>query len=102
MKADEKRTRQIVLERAEGACERCGRHPGTDQHHLVNRSAGGKWEPSNIVLLCRPCHSWVGLNPNDAHEVGLHYRSWEVPGSRAVLRWGVFVLLWDDGSFVEV
>ena len=49
------------LREAQPWCSRCGQTGvGLDAHELVARSRGGSiTDPSNIVLLCRPCHDDV-------------------------------------------
>lgn len=52
--------RRAVLERANGACDRCGSsrthlHP----HHLKMRSQGGSHHPDNGAALCFACHDGV-------------------------------------------
>jgi hypothetical protein len=59
--------RAIVMDRAHGCCERCGRKvdfdcaPYLDHHAEVNenppRSLGGDpLDPNQCVLLCKSCH----------------------------------------------
>jgi 5-methylcytosine-specific restriction protein A len=64
---DEK-TRLKVVGRAGMRCERCGKGAdywlGADIHHRKPRRMGGTSDPeinspSNLVLLCRGCHSEV-------------------------------------------
>ncbi|MCI5836251.1 MAG: HNH endonuclease [Veillonellaceae bacterium] len=49
------RLRKQCYDRDEGLCVMCGR-PGTDSHHIVFRSQGGKDELTNLATLCRYCH----------------------------------------------
>ena len=53
-----KAVRPMVIERADGCCARCGHWVGEDghTHHRVPRSLGGRWELSNLELLCADCH----------------------------------------------
>jgi 5-methylcytosine-specific restriction endonuclease McrA len=53
-------------------CSRCGRTDfWLDAHELLSRAQGGSiTDPANIILLCRPCHSWVTENPREAAEQG--------------------------------
>jgi len=101
MKADEKRTRNLLNIRSNGLCERCGRQ-GHTVHHRRKRSSGGPWSASNCVFLCGHgtvgCHSWCEFNPNAASEKGFHVRSWENEKQIPVLILGEWVLLQDDGS----
>ena len=48
---------RVVLRRAKGRCEVCGRPAPLDVHHIVKRSQGGSHDPDwNLIALCRPCH----------------------------------------------
>lgn len=87
----ERQCRRIVATRSNGLCERCGMATATDMHHRKNRSAGGLWEPSNIVHLCRSCHRWVTVNPNAAADEGLHLPAWKDPERVGVI---YVALLW--------
>lgn len=44
--------------RDQGKCRVCGK-PGTDPHHIVYRSHGGRDVESNLVWSCRPCHKAI-------------------------------------------
>ena len=33
-----------------------------DPHHIVFRSAGGRDEPKNVILLCRSCHDDIHVH----------------------------------------
>jgi hypothetical protein len=46
--------RQWALQRAGGACERCG-VPADDVHHLTYAHVGAEL-PADLAALCRPCH----------------------------------------------
>lgn len=103
---NEKHCRALVRTRAEGLCERCC-GPGHTFHHRKNRSAGGKWDCANIVLLCgdgvRLCHGWVTVNPLKGSEAGWHVRPWNAPADTPVLwRGNRWVLLMEDGSMIDV
>lgn len=37
-------------------CWRCGYESRLYKCHIIPDSCGGKFEPSNLVLLCRRCH----------------------------------------------
>lgn len=52
-----------------------------DAHEVIPRSAwpGGHLVASNVRLLCRKAHDWVGDHPDAAHKLGLHGYSWERP-----------------------
>lgn len=101
----EKKCRELVRERSEGLCERCGL-AGHSVHHRRKRSHGGPWDAINCVMVCgdgvRGCHGWIEHNPNAAHDEGFHVRPWEDEREVPVLRWGSLVLLRADGSFEPV
>ena len=63
-------TRKIIKERSNGLCEKCGQQRGTEAHHRKNRSQGGTWEPTNILLLCHGCHAWITTHPALATDAG--------------------------------
>lgn len=50
---------EYVYERDCGICQLCGKQ-GTEQHHIKMKSAGGKDEANNLVLLCKMCHTGNG------------------------------------------
>lgn len=76
--------RLSILERDGGRCQYpgCG-DPATDVHHIAPRSTNPelKYEPDNLLSLCRPCHTTVGDSPTLAHALGLHAFSWEGRGA---------------------
>ena len=47
-----------VKRRDGGRCRMCGA-VGTDPHHLLARSLGGKDTVENVAWMCRPCHDFV-------------------------------------------
>lgn len=55
-------------------CEKCGSAGPLSMDHLKNRSQGGDWSPSNIVVLCGDgttgCHGWKTHNPTEARAQG--------------------------------
>lgn len=68
----------VVWHRADARCERCGL-----DHRTVDRRAGPRFhvhhivsfvvkalraEPTNLALLCRPCHLFVHSKANEARE----------------------------------
>lgn len=48
----------VVRKRDGGKCRCCGK-PGTDPHHIVYRSHGGKDVESNLAWSCRACHKAI-------------------------------------------
>lgn len=49
---------------------------GVDHHHVGPRSTWPELvcDPRNVLVVCRPCHDWIGGNPADAEKLGLHMR----------------------------
>jgi 5-methylcytosine-specific restriction endonuclease McrA len=64
-----------LLARSGGYCEaRVSKHcttVGTDPHHIVRRSQGGKNGLDNLVWTCRACHDEIHAYPEAARAVGL-------------------------------
>ena len=51
-----------------------------DAHELIRRSRGGSiLDETNILMVCRPCHTRVGSSPLTAERVGLELPSWASP-----------------------
>lgn len=72
------------------ACEACpvfAKHDGlstyirqqsVDVHEIVRRSQGGSiLDESNLMCVCRPCHSRIGNEPALAFELGLAKHSYD-------------------------
>jgi 5-methylcytosine-specific restriction protein A len=83
-------TRQLVLERADGRCERCTSNRLADLHHRRPRGAGGSRDPltntaANAAALCRPCHSWAEGNRTKALMDGWLLRQGQSPVDIPVL-----------------
>ncbi len=60
----------LVRERAEWRCERCGKYfpeghrQGLECSHLFTRARkSGRWHPVAAVAHCTGCHSYLGGNP---------------------------------------
>jgi hypothetical protein len=100
--------RRIVLDRADGACEGCGRWFSALQiHHRRYRSRGGGHEVSNLLALCGMGNVQNGGCHGVAHsaeggELGWSCNSWENPKHRPVLYRGALMWLVDDGRVVNV
>lgn len=123
-------SRALVVDRAAGCCEMCGRilHDGYEWlethsfHHRQPRGAGGSSRqevnsPSNILLLCGTgtdaCHGFVEAHRRSAEQEGWLVRHGTDPAEVPVT---VFaggdadlahtftrrVLLTDDGQYLEV
>lgn len=68
-------TRQIIIDRAGGVCERCAAGPIEQLHHRRARGAGGSKRadtntPANALAVCSPCHAWIESNRIKALEMG--------------------------------
>lgn len=52
-----------------------------DPHEIIPRSAwrDGIYVLSNVVMVCRAHHDWIGDYPDTAHTLGLHGYSHERP-----------------------
>lgn len=72
--AEEKSCRQIVADRSEGICEKCGKSGALEKAHRIARSQGGRWEPSNVLDLCHDCHHGNHGSPQSAYDHGWHLR----------------------------
>lgn len=44
-----------IYERDGGLCQNCGKC-GSEAHHIIYRSLGGKNSANNLTLLCLRCH----------------------------------------------
>ena len=80
MEAKYRERRSLVAQMLEEkpVCERCSAARSTDIHEVVSRARGGSiLDPRNLVALCRPCHSWITVNPAAAHAEGWSKHSWE-------------------------
>lgn len=54
------------------------RRGSVDIHELVRRSQGGSiLEESNLMAVCRECHTRIGNYPALAFELGLAKHSWD-------------------------
>lgn len=62
------RARELVWERQDRQCARCG-NTGREIHHRMRRREGGHGV-HNLVGLCGTCHRWVHANPKAAQEQG--------------------------------
>jgi hypothetical protein len=50
---------------------------GSQTHHVLNRSQGGKADPELLKRTCAPCHRYIGDHPAEAYEKGWLIGSWE-------------------------
>ncbi len=57
---DWQKIRELVYERDNHSCKRCGTNVElkySHTHHLIRRSQGGDHSLNNLITLCRDCHS---------------------------------------------
>jgi hypothetical protein len=48
-----------------------------DIHELINRSQGGSiLQRTNLLAVCRLCHTRITVSPKEAELLGLHLESW--------------------------
>jgi 5-methylcytosine-specific restriction endonuclease McrA len=48
-----------LLKKKDGYCKYCGKWGYTENHHIKSKASGGNDEESNIIELCRECHTRV-------------------------------------------
>lgn len=52
--------REAILHRDNYTCQICGKnHARLEVHHIVYRSQGGTDDESNLITLCKDCHSGI-------------------------------------------
>lgn len=80
----EAKCKQLIRVRSRGRCEACPVlhdgpvRPGVDKHEIKSRSRGGDpCDPTNCILICRPCHDWIEANDAEACVLGLSRHSWD-------------------------
>jgi hypothetical protein len=72
--------KKAVNERAAGRCEAqvhgvCIGTGRLDAHHIGGRVGPFANDPDvNGLGVCRPCHAWIGANPDEAYRCGLAAR----------------------------
>ncbi len=70
----------LVAERGPGCEARLGGCDGwaADCHEVRRRGQGGSLtDPKNLLLVCRPCHSFLTEHPQMAVELGFSRWSWQ-------------------------
>jgi hypothetical protein len=50
--------REHILQRANHTCEKCGKRPATEVHHLTYLRVFNE-VPSDLLALCRQCHAEI-------------------------------------------
>lgn len=90
--------RRILVDRLlteRPGCEACAIlsdriRPSEDIHELISRGRGGDiLDEANLMAVCRPCHTWITGNPQEAEFYGLALPSWakeEIKQEAAVRR----------------
>lgn len=59
-----------------------------DGHEVLSRGRGGSTvDGANILLVCRPCHTWITGHPAEAVALGLSAWSWHDSEGEAVEGW---------------
>lgn len=98
----------LVIKRAGGYCEKCGR-PGSDMalHHRKLKSRGGKDSVSNLIHVHHECHNLgtdsIHLNPGLAGDKGWMVASWQDPANTPMfMPDGCFVILEENGKITPV
>lgn len=75
-----KRTQKWVMSRANDHCEARIAEVCTFRavhvHHVVLRSRGGSDDPSNLMAVCNPCHTFIHHEPDWATEHGFMRSGW--------------------------
>ena len=57
-------------------CDGCTDRP-TDGHEILTRARGGSiTDTTNILMVCRPCHTWITDNPQEANRFGFTIPRW--------------------------
>lgn len=104
-------TRQLVHARARMQCELCGRSVAWEPKEIQHRRARGMGgssqadtnSPTNLLLLCRPCHQHVEAHPDEARDTGYRVDQGTDPADVPVaLHDGTTVLLLDDGTYLPI
>lgn len=94
----------LVDQRASGHCEAriSGLCVGSGQHyhHRKLRSRGGADSAANLVHICHQCHTFIHSSAGavQAKSQGWLVPSYSDPAEAALLRYGVRVLLDDEGG----
>src|SRR5262249_11885573 len=61
--------REHILKRANYTCEKCGKRPATEVHHLTYIRIYQEL-PSDLVALCKPCHGeFHGRQPANDNQI---------------------------------
>lgn len=99
------KTRQLVIDRDDQLCRRCG-GPGQQVHHRIPRGSGGTSRPeinypANLVLVCLRCHQYVESHRTEAYAAGWLVHRLEDPETVPLFdNWGTAWVLTTDGLAV--
>ncbi|MFD3426057.1 hypothetical protein [Nocardia fluminea] len=96
----------IVRRRSGTVCEVCGARRANQIHHRRPRGAGGTRRPetnspSALLDLCNECHALIESRREWARDHGYLVRQHLDPATTPVWLWGRWVLLADDGQYLE-
>ena len=98
--------RQLLRQRSNDLCERCGQKYGTNAHHRKNRSQGGADTLSNLLWLCGSgttgCHGYITEHPRDSYNHGWSVLSHHNPADIPVEYRGTWMWLDDSGNLQPV
>lgn len=88
------KVRHVVLSRDGFTCQAKALLPhvpcfgGLEAHHWIKASAGGPYQPDNLLTLCQRHNQWVEDEPLKARELGLAAPE-NVRFGRSLGWWGV-------------
>lgn len=99
--------RQLIRQRSNDMCERCGQKYGTEVHHRRPRGMGGTKQAdtnvaSNALHLCGLCHKIVEQSRDQAINNGWLVKQNHNPIDIPVLYRGAWMYLDDDGNMQPV
>jgi hypothetical protein len=76
--------REHILLRANHTCEKCGKRPATEVHHLTYLRVFNEF-PSDLVALCRQCHAEIHWRqPANDNQVQFSFVFPEAEGERMI------------------
>ena len=101
----DKKIVEIVVDRAGGYCEKCGRIATESMalHHRKLKSRGGKDSVANLMWVHHECHNLgtqsIHANPSYAADKGWMVGSWQDPTECPLVKPdGTIILLQEDGT----
>lgn len=96
MSAIPTRAREIVRERQQGACARCGNRYTALHHRQRRREAGHGVEI--LVGVCATCHDWAHKHPEKARESGYSISPHEEDAAAVPLKSYMGWVVFDDAG----